>query len=145
MATASQIQRGLAAIAFLVPGIAVAVVDYTGFWKENCTDPYGLQIKHYENRYTVTFCGPGGCGTPDSNLATAIEGDKGYVVLSPETIKIIYSEGYTPIYTKCTSETNPVLQYSAADLAEERRNVVIAAVFHVAYLLAAVAAYIFMY
>jgi hypothetical protein len=63
-------------------------------------------------------------------------------VLSPEKIKIRYADKYAPIYTKCTVETNPVLEYSAADRAEERRGLVTAAGVHLGYLLVAVLAYV---
>ena len=133
---------GIAGLILLVGSLYAAPVDFTGFWKESCTDPYGLQVKPYEGRYTVTFCGPGGCGTPDPNAATPIEGDKLYEVMGPDKIKINYAEKYTPVYTKCTTETNPVLEYSAADRAEGRRGVLIAVVVHLAYLVAAVLAYL---
>ena len=136
---------GFAALSLLVGSVSAAPVDYTGFWKESCSDPYGLQIKPFQGQYTVTFCGPGGCGTPDLKAATTIEGDKNYEVLGPGKIKIKYAETYAPVYTKCTTETNPVLEYSAADRAEARRGIVTAAVFHVAYLFVAVLAYVFVH
>ena len=138
-------QRAALAALMFVGCASAAAADYTGFWKENCSDAYGLQVKPHEGRYTITFCGPGGCGTPDPNAATSIEGDKQYEVLSPDKIKIIYAEKYTPIYTKCTTETNPVLEYSAADRAEERRGLATAAVLHLGYLFAAVLAYVFVH
>jgi hypothetical protein len=38
---------------------------FTGFWKGECTDAFGLQIKPYDEKlYSVSFCGPGGCFSP---------------------------------------------------------------------------------
>lgn len=133
------------ALALLIAsGASAAPTNYTGFWKENCNDPYGLQIKPFEERYTVTFCGPGGCGTIDPKTATSIEGDTQYEVLSPERIKIIYAEQYTPIYVKCTTDTSPLLEYSEDDRAEGHRSIIIGVAIHIAYLVAAILLFIFM-
>lgn len=119
--------------------------DYTGLWKENCSDPYGLQIKPYQgNKYTISFCGPGGGSCtrePDIQRVTPIEGDPAYVVLGPTRIRIRYSDSYTPLYTKCTTDIHPVLEYSAVDEAEAARGRTIAVLIHLAYMLGAVAAY----
>jgi hypothetical protein len=39
---------------------------FTGFWKTQCKDAFGLQIKPFENEenYSVSFCGRGGCFEP---------------------------------------------------------------------------------
>ena len=120
--------------------------NFTGFWKENCDDPYGLQIKPYrDDTYTVTFCGPGDphCnGAPDPATATTIEGDKQYDVLSPDKVRI-NSEGYSPTYTKCTTDVHPLLEYSAADKAEGKRGFAVAILIHVLYFVGAVFAYRF--
>jgi len=33
--------------------------DFTGFWKTDCEDGFGLQIKHYgtDGKYSIVFCG----------------------------------------------------------------------------------------
>jgi hypothetical protein len=98
--------------------------DLTGFWKENCDDPYGLQIMpHGEGLYTVEFCGPGGGGCtrePRGEFATPIHGDPQYEVLSEKAIRIWYADAYAPVYLKCTTETHPKLAYSAESMAEAR-------------------------
>lgn len=82
--------------------------DYTGFWKGNCTDGFGVQIKPVENQmYSLSFCGPGGCLAPGEwTPNTRIEGDQNYKVISPEKIAIRLKDDkheYFP-YIKCTSD-----------------------------------------
>lgn len=116
-------------------------LDFTGFWKQSCDDSAGLQIKAYKDRmYNINFCGPGGDCNEPPNLRTAIniEADPEYEVINPTTIKIIYSKGYTPTYIKCTSDTNPKLEYSEASKAEGRIDFLIALVFHLGYFLLAI-------
>lgn len=140
--TATWLQRAfLTGILFTAFGAGAA--DFSGFWKENCSDPFGLQIQPHEGRYTVTFCGPGGCGTPDPRSATPIEGDGQYEVLGPDKLRVLYAQEYAPLYTKCTTEIHPVLEYSAADRAEGRRGFALTIAAHVAYLAAAVLMYLF--
>lgn len=123
--------------------------DYAGFWKENCNDPYGLQIKPYRgDTYTITFCGPGSrrCGEDtDPHSATAIAGDPGYEILGPERIRIRYAQGYAPVYIRCTTDLQPVLEYPAADQAEGQRRMIIVALVHLGYLLGTAAAYVLLH
>jgi len=119
--------------------------DFSGFWKVNCAEPFGIQIAPYQNgMYTVTFCGPGDphCNAkPDPTTATLIEGDRQYEILGPDKLRIKYSEGYAPVYFKCTPDIHPLLEYSAADQTEEKRNIFLSALFHTLYLIAALAGY----
>ncbi len=87
--------------------------DFTGFWKANCTDAFGVQIKKQPgNLFSVSFCGPGGCFAPGQWMPnTPIIGDVKYQVVNPTTIEIAHGQGWTR-YTKCTTDTNPVLDYS---------------------------------
>jgi len=87
--------------------------DFTGFWKVNCTDAFGVQIKKQPgNLYSVSFCGPGGCFAPGGwKPNTPIFGDAQYRVLNPTTIEIGGGQNRTR-YTKCTTDINPVLDYS---------------------------------
>ena len=40
-------------------------IFFAGTWKEQCSDGFGLRIEEAgRNRYTLTFCGPGGCEDP---------------------------------------------------------------------------------
>jgi hypothetical protein len=87
--------------------------DFTGFWKANCTDAFGVQIKKQaDNLFSVSFCGPGGCFAPGEWLPnTPIVGDPKYRVLNPTTIEIGQEKGWTH-YTRCTTDTNPPLDYA---------------------------------
>ena len=48
--------------------------NFTGFWKEDCDQAFGLQIMHHgpDGKYSIVFCGPGGCGNPDEGEITFI-------------------------------------------------------------------------
>ena len=87
--------------------------DFTGFWKVNCTDAFGVQIKNQpSNLFSVSFCGPGGCFPPGKwRPNTPIIGDAEYHVINPTTIEIGHGQGWTR-YTRCTTDTNPVLSYA---------------------------------
>jgi hypothetical protein len=81
--------------------------DYTGIWKGDCSDYYGIQIKPAGNQlYSVSFCGLDGCFEPGKwTPNTRIEGDPKYKVISPTQIGIKRTDGggyFT--YQKCTSD-----------------------------------------
>lgn len=119
-------------------------VDYTGFWKNNCSDPFGIQIMPFKDGlYTTRFCGPGGgCNTPpDPSDATSIESDERYEVVSPSEIKEKTGDTVYGVLHKCTSETNPVLKYSDEDIAEGQRNTMVAVSVHALYLVMAAFVY----
>lgn len=86
--------------------------DFTGFWKEKCEQAFGLQIMHYgnEGKYSVVFCGPGGCGKPSESRLTFITGDKRWEVVSEDELVEIGRSGDRETYYRCTKETNPVLK-----------------------------------
>ena len=88
--------------------------DFTGFWKEKCNQAFGLQIKPYgtEGKYSVVFCGPGGCGDPSESHLTFITGDQHWEVISEDKLIEIGRSGDRDTYIRCTKETNPVLKYS---------------------------------
>jgi len=83
--------------------------DFTGFWKTNCDDAFGLQIKHIgtDGEYSVVFCGPGGCENPAQTRLTFITKDPHYQILSADQIRLADGD----IYHRCTNETNPILKY----------------------------------
>ncbi|HYL86707.1 MAG TPA: hypothetical protein VE263_20950 [Candidatus Angelobacter sp.] len=87
--------------------------DFTGFWKVNCTDAFGVQIKKQSgNLFSVSFCGPGGCFAPGKWMPnTPIIGDPKYRVIDPTTIEIGQEKGWDR-YTRCTTDTNPKLDYA---------------------------------
>ncbi len=124
-----------------------STTDYTGFWKNNCEDPYGIQIMHYKDGlYTTRFCGPGGgCNlSPDTSRLTPIEGDPSYEVVSATEIKEKAGDTVYGILYKCTIDTNPVLKYSDADVAESRRNAFFVIFAHIVYFFATIFSYRFM-
>ncbi len=77
-----------------------------GFWKGNCSDGWGVQIKPAGNQvYSVSFCGPGGCFEPGEWMPnTRIEGDPIYKIISPETIEIRRKDKQPYLVNKCTSD-----------------------------------------
>ena len=93
-------------VALLVPPHMSWGIDYTGFWKGDCSDGFGVQIKPAENQlYSVSFCGPGGCFEPGEwTPNTRIEGDPKYKVISPSELGIKRKDGGFFIYKKCTSD-----------------------------------------
>jgi hypothetical protein len=94
------------------PGEPDPSKDFTGFWKENCDDAFGLQIMPHgtEGKYSVVFCGPGGCGNPDSEGDTFISKDRNYEVISENEIKTRGADRWDT-YRKCTKDTHPILKY----------------------------------
>ena len=95
------------------PGEPDPSKNFTGFWKEKCEDPFGLQIMPYgtDGKYSIIFCGPGGCGKQgEDGQNTFITKDRNYQVISENEIKIRRSDGWDTYY-RCTKETNPVLKY----------------------------------
>lgn len=95
------------------PGTRDATKDFTGFWKQECDEPYGLQIRHHgeDGKYSIVFCGPGGCGEPSQSRLTFITGDKGFQVVSETELIQLGRSGDGQTYYRCTKETHPVLKY----------------------------------
>ena len=95
------------------PGTRDASKDFTGFWKTKCEEPFGLQIKHIgdDGKYSIVFCGPGGCGDPSESRPTFITGDKWYEVVSERELVQIGRSGDRETYYRCTNDTNPILRY----------------------------------
>jgi len=88
--------------------------NFTGFWKENCDEAFGLQIMPYgkDGKYSVTFCGPGGCGTAgEDGKNTFITKDPDYEVVSEDEIKIRNANDGWDTYYRCTRDTHPILKY----------------------------------
>jgi hypothetical protein len=87
--------------------------DFTGFWKWRCSDAWGVQIKKQkENLFSVSFCGPGGCFEPGTWMPnTPILGDPRYRYINATTLEVQHGDGWQPL-TKCTTNTNPALDYS---------------------------------
>lgn len=92
--------------------------DFTGFWKARCSDAFGVQIKKQQgNLFSVSFCGPGGCFDPGTWMPnTPIVGDPQYLIYNPTTIAI--GDPWR-IYAKCTTDTNPKLDYSTMPVEQD--------------------------
>ena len=104
----------VATVAFLCLGsTAASAANFTGFWKGDCSDAFGIQIRPDRGKtYSISFCGPGGCFAPGTWMPnTAIEGDPSYHVIDMDTLEVRKGERWQR-YKKCTSETNPMLNYS---------------------------------
>ena len=87
---------------------SVAGYPYTGFWKRNCSDDFGLAIEpDSEGLYTVSFCGPGGCFKPGTyRPTTKIEGDPQYKVINATTIEVEGKDGFSA-YHLCSPPAAP--------------------------------------
>jgi hypothetical protein len=95
------------------PGEADPSKNFTGFWKKNCKQAFGLQIMPYgtDGKYSVTFCGPGGCGEQGKDgRNTFITKDPDYKVINESEIKVRGAEDWDTYY-RCTKDTHPVLKY----------------------------------
>jgi len=87
--------------------------DFTGFWKTDCEDAWGLQIKHFgaAGKYSLVFCGPGGCGDPENEgRKTFITQDPHFQVISEDELKEQTASGWET-YRRCTRDTHPLLKY----------------------------------
>jgi hypothetical protein len=101
------------ALCFFLVSACNRPADFTGFWKVNRTDAFGVQIKKQSGKlFSVSFCGPGGCFAPGEwRPNTTIIGDPQYRVLNATTIEIGGGQGWTR-YERFTTDTNLVLDYS---------------------------------
>jgi len=95
------------------PGYRDDNKNFTGFWKEKCDQAFGLQIMHYgnEGKYSIVFCGPGGCGDPANSNLTYITGDKHFKVISEDKLVQIGRSGNSDTYIRCTTDPHPALKY----------------------------------
>ncbi len=87
------------------PGAADRSKDFSGFWKKDCNQGFGLRIKSASSpgMYAITFCGPGGCGEDGRN--TFISGDKHYQVVTQDEIREQRGSDWTT-YHKCSPDPN---------------------------------------
>jgi hypothetical protein len=95
------------------PGTPDVTKNFTGFWKNNCEQAFGLQIKPFgsDGKYSIVFCGPGGCGKPEDSRHSFITGDKRYEVVSEDELIEVDRDGKKERLLRCTKDTNPVLKY----------------------------------
>jgi len=96
-------KRGCAATASLLALICGCATThpYTGFWKGQCSDGFGVQIKPVDGQlYSVSFCGPGGCFEPGTWAPnTTLVGDPAYEIVSPTELRIKHTT-----YNKCNRD-----------------------------------------
>lgn len=107
--TIADIRAAIAALDH--PGTRDENRNFTGFWKQDCAEGFGLQIKPNgdDGKYSIVFCGPGGCGDPADSRATFITGDPHYEVVSEDEIVTIGSSGDRSTYHRCTRDPHPLL------------------------------------
>ena len=94
------------------PGEPDPSKDFTGFWKEKCDEAWGVQIMHHgkEGKYSIVFCGPGGCGNPEEEgHLTFITKDPDYQVVTEDEIKERRRDDWAT-YHRCTKDPHPVLK-----------------------------------
>ena len=90
------------------PGKADLSRNFAGFWKEKCSDSSGLRIRPVDQpgMYTVTFCGPGGCGDEQEERKTFITGDRHYTLTTAGELQV-GPEGNRSTYRKCSDRMLP--------------------------------------
>jgi hypothetical protein len=117
------ISFALSALCFFLVAACNKPADFTGFWKTNCTDAFGVQIKKQTgNSFSVSFCGPGGCFAPGEWMPnTPIVTDPKYRILNATTLEIQYGEGWHQ-FTRCTTDTNPPLDYAKMPTADHNSD-----------------------
>jgi hypothetical protein len=59
-----------------------------------------------EGKYSVVFCGPGGCGDAEESRPTYITKDPHYKIVGDDEI-----HSGSQIYHRCTRDTHPLLKY----------------------------------
>lgn len=69
---------------------------FIGFWKTKCENDFGLAIeKTADGKYSVSFCGPGGCFKTRS---TTIINDSNYRIIDENTIEQREKSGFQRYY-----------------------------------------------
>lgn len=103
---ASDCRRPLQVLAMLlaVAGCRAEPQDFSGVWKADCEDYWGVLITPApEAQYALTFCGLSGCLDPGSwTTNTRIAGDPMYQVDSPRRLRIRRHDGGYFAYVKCS-------------------------------------------
>ena len=92
--------------------VPTAEFPLAGFWKVESANNFGLAISPASSgRYSISFCGPGGCFKPGTYRPdTLIIGDESYTVINNDTIKVSGKDGWTTYHRapsrgeECTSD-----------------------------------------
>jgi len=65
-----------------------------GFWRSQCTDDFGSAIEAAgDGKYTIAFCGPGGCDRVESLQHIGIVDNPSYRIVDQDTIEKLPSGG----------------------------------------------------
>ena len=82
--------------------------DFSGIWKEQCGDQFGLSIERVggDGRYLIAFCGPGGCENFDVARRSFIAGDSNYEIIGDNEIVQTGEQGGRQHYLRCMSSGN---------------------------------------
>lgn len=79
---------------------------FVGFWKGACTDDFGSAIEAAGGgKYTVAFCGPGGCDRVERLTAVVLENNPNYRIIDQNTIETT-SPGGRKLYRCATQEAH---------------------------------------
>jgi len=102
-------------------------VDFTGFWKADCKQLYGIQFNPVGNSgsYSVSLCGPAGCFDSGTyRPVTTVQDDASYTVLNTDEILVREGPGRGRTYVKCADSLMPEMaddEPSGNAFAERRR------------------------
>jgi len=79
-----------------------------GFWKTHATNDWGMAVAPVrKGRYSISFCGPGGCFTPGTYRPNSkIHGDKWYRVIDGNTMDLRDHYGRFDRYYRFVSRTS---------------------------------------
>jgi hypothetical protein len=84
-------------------GNAEAGKDFTGFWKEQCDNDFGLRIarKDERSKYVIAFCSSGGCEDFDRARRSFITGDDNYEIIGDDDLIQTGQQGGRQRYHRC--------------------------------------------
>lgn len=88
----------------LLGACADSTPDFSGIWKSNCRDYWGVRIQpSAAGLYSVSFCGLSGCMQAGQWMPdTGIVGDPMYEVVSDTRLRIKRKDAGAFTYTRCS-------------------------------------------
>lgn len=103
--TVAEVRRQLAANHAGEPD---ATKDFSGIWKEQCEDEFGLRIvrNDEDGKYIIGFCGPGFCEDTDHARHSFITGDSNYEIISDNELIQTGEQGGRQRYRRCAAGEN---------------------------------------